>query len=61
MKARTVFITLWRKNDGDVWNEAGSHPTCEEAVAAAHALEVATDLQTTTIMWVDSVFVVVGR
>lgn len=58
---RTVYITIWRVKDGDVWNEAGSHTTYVEAAEAGDKLKAATGLQTSVLQWVDSAFQVLVK
>jgi hypothetical protein len=57
LNSDTVFITVWRKKDGDEWQEAGVHPTHRHAEHAGKLLADATGLQTTVLIWVDSEFV----
>jgi hypothetical protein len=53
---KTVWVTMWRTEEGIVWNEVGSHANQEQAQYAADELKIATGLQTTIMEWRNSPF-----
>lgn len=58
---RETYIILWRKQDGEVWNEAGEVDTLGEADSVSKKLRDASGLQVTSIFSVQTYDVKIQR